>query len=63
MITPVTMLIFRVRFGTVNKNQSQECEYIVKFPLIRFNAFSACELKRFDFVLLASLLKNSIRNN
>ena len=41
MITPVTMLIFRVRFGTVNKNQSQECEYIVKFPLIRFNAFSS----------------------
>ena len=30
-------IVFRVRCGTLNTNQSKECECVVEFPLIHFN--------------------------
>ena len=36
-IPKVTLLVFCVRCGTLNSNQSKECECVMEFPLIHFN--------------------------
>ena len=47
-ISKVTLLVFRVRCGTLNTNQSRKCECVREFPLIDFNALiwglSVCEI-------------------
>ena len=36
-IPKVVLLVFRVRCGTLNSNQSKECECVMEFPLSHFN--------------------------
>ena len=48
-IPKVTLLLFRVRCGTLNSNESKEYECLMEFPLIHFNllllGFSGYDLK------------------
>ena len=36
-IPNVTLLVFRVRCGALNSNQSKEYECVMEFPMIYFN--------------------------
>ena len=53
------LLVFRVRCGTTNSNQTEECECVVKFPLIHFNILT---YGYSGYVILLSTRKSSCVN-
>ena len=61
-IPKVTLLVFcRVRCGTLNSDQSKECDNVMEFPLLRFNVLKALRDVQVIFCIVAfSLMRFNI---